>query len=70
MPGKDRVPVTHNRERKPMKANNAFEESLDDGRGSVGLAERDEVSVLGEAIDHSEDDGLAADLGQPLDEIH
>jgi hypothetical protein len=28
------------------------------------------VSVLGEAIDHSEDDGLAADLGQPLDEIH
>jgi hypothetical protein len=28
------------------------------------------VRILGEAVDHREDDGLAAHLGQPLDEVH
>jgi len=34
------------------------------------VAERDEVRVLGEAVDHREHDGLAADLGEALDEVH
>jgi hypothetical protein len=34
------------------------------------VAERNEVSVLGEAIDHREDDRFAAHLRQPLDEVH
>ena len=29
-----------------------------------------EVGVLGEAVDHREDDRLAAHLGKALDEVH
>jgi hypothetical protein len=28
------------------------------------------MCVLGEAVDDSEDDGLATDLRQPFDEVH
>jgi len=34
------------------------------------VAERDEVCVLGEAVDHREYDGLAAHLREALDEVH
>ena len=34
------------------------------------MAERDEVGVLGEAVDQREDDRLAAHLGKALDEVH
>ena len=53
-----------------MKPDIAVKEGTSDGRRGVGVAERDEVRVLGEAIDDGEDDRLAADLGQPLDKVH
>ena len=28
------------------------------------------MRILGETVEHRENDGFAADLGQPLDEIH
>ena len=34
------------------------------------MAERDEVRVLGEAVDHREYDRLAPDLRKALDEVH
>lgn len=34
------------------------------------MAERDEVGLLGEAIDHCEDDGLPAHLQESLDEVN
>ena len=34
------------------------------------MAERDEVGMLGEAVDHRENDRLAAHLGKALDEVH
>jgi hypothetical protein len=53
-----------------MEADDAVEEGAGDGRGGVRMAERNEVCILGEAVDHHEDDELAAHLGQPLDEVH
>jgi hypothetical protein len=34
------------------------------------VAKGDEVGVLGEAVHHREDDGLARHLGQPFDEVN
>jgi hypothetical protein len=34
------------------------------------VAEGDEVGLLGEAVHHRENDGLARYLGQPFDEVH
>ena len=28
------------------------------------------MRILGETVEHRENDGFAADLGQPLDEVH
>ena len=53
-----------------MQPDNIVEESLGNRDGGVGMSKRDEVGVLGEAIDHRQDDRLAADLGKPLDEVH
>jgi hypothetical protein len=53
-----------------MEADDAVEESAGHERGGVRMAERNEVRILGEAVDHHEDEGLAAHLGQPLDEVH
>jgi hypothetical protein len=53
-----------------MKSDDAVEEGTSDGRGCVGVAERNKMCILGEAVDDGEDDRLAADLGQPLDEVH
>jgi hypothetical protein len=53
-----------------VEPHNAVEEGAGDGRCGVGVAERDEVRVLGEAVDHHEYDGLAAHLGKALDEVH
>ena len=51
-------------------ADDAGEEGACHRSRSVGMAEGDEVRVLGEAINHREDDGLPAHLGQPFDEVH
>ena len=53
-----------------MQPDNVVEERLGDRDGGVGMSKRDEVGVLGEAIDDGEDDGLAADPRKALDEIH
>jgi hypothetical protein len=37
---------------------------------SVWVAERDEMRILGEAIDHREDNRLAPDFRQPFNEVH
>ena len=34
------------------------------------MAQGDEVRIFGEAVDHRQNDRLAIDLGQALDEIH
>ena len=53
-----------------MQPDNIVEESLGNRDGGVGMSKRDEVGVLGEAIDDGEDDRLTADPRKALDEIH
>ena len=53
-----------------MQPNDAVEEGTSNRRHNVGVAKCDKMRVLGEAIYDGEDDGLATNLGQPLDEIH
>ena len=53
-----------------MEAHDALEESTRHGRSRVGVAKGDEVSILGEAINHSLDDRLAMHLGKAIDEVH
>ena len=53
-----------------MQTNNVVEECTCDRGSGVGLGEGDEVRILGESVDHRENDGFATDLGQPLDEVH
>jgi len=53
-----------------MKVDDAVEQGAGDRGGSVGVAGRNKVGVLGEAVDHCQHDRLAAHLRQPLDEIH
>jgi hypothetical protein len=55
---------------KTVQTNNPLEEGIGDGRGGVGVAEGDEVSIFGEVIDHREDDGFAMDFGQAHNEVH
>ena len=52
-----------------MEADDAVEERAGDGRCRVGVAERDEVRVLGETIDDRQDHRFAGHLGQALDEV-
>ena len=56
VPGEHRVPITNDGRREPVKTDNAVEEGTGDRRRGVGVAERDEVRVLGEAVDDGEDD--------------
>ena len=70
MAGEDRIPVADDRRREAVEPYNAVEECPGDQDGSVGVAERDEVGVLGEAIDDGKDNRLAADPRKALDEIH
>ena len=53
-----------------MQTNNVVEECTCNRGGRVGMAKGDEVRVLGESVNHRENDGFAADLGQALDKIH
>jgi hypothetical protein len=52
-----------------MEPYNLIEECLGDGRGAVGVAQGDEAGILGEEVHHREDHRLAADLGEPFNEI-
>ena len=53
-----------------MQVNNSIEESLCDGRSGVGMTERSEVRVLGEAVNHGENDTLPMHARKFLNEIH
>lgn len=53
-----------------MQTHNVGEESLCHRLGRVGVRQRDKMAVFAEAIHDSENDRLAADLGQCLNEIH
>jgi len=70
MTGENRVPVADDGRREPMQTNNAVEECTCNRGDRVGMAEGDEVRVLGESINHHENDRFATDLGQALDRIH
>lgn len=52
------------------RPDHTVEEGTRDGCGGVRVAKRNEVRVFGEAVDHSEDDKLAADFPEALDEVH
>lgn len=45
--GEDWIPVAHNRSWDVVKAHHMIEEGSSDGHGSVGVAEHDEVCILG-----------------------
>lgn len=53
-----------------MQAGYPLKEGVGDGRGGLGVADGDEVSIFGEAADDGEDDGFPVDFGQGLDENH
>lgn len=50
--GEHRVLVTNDGVGKAMQAKDGFKEHLGDRGGGVGVAQRDEVSMLGGAIHH------------------
>jgi hypothetical protein len=64
------IPVADDGDRKPVQADHLGKESPGDRRCSVGVAEGDEMTVLGEAIHHREDDELVVHSGKALDEVH
>lgn len=53
-----------------MQADNPLKEGAGNRCGGVGVAEVDEVCILGEAVNDGEDDGFLVDLGQAFDEVH
>jgi hypothetical protein len=63
--GEDRVTVANDGVVEPMEANNAVKEGPGDRRGSVQMAQGDEMLVLGEAMNDGEDDCLPWTLGRP-----
>jgi hypothetical protein len=52
-----------------MKLDDVVEEGFGDRRGGVGVAEGNEVRLLGEPVHHSQDDRLAVDPGKSFDEV-
>jgi hypothetical protein len=65
-----RITVNDDGQRKPVEADDAVKEGPGHRRGCIGVTEGDEVRVLGEAVNHREDDRLAAHLGKALNEVH
>lgn len=52
-----------------MEADHLIEEDARHCRRRVGVAERNEVGVLREAVDHDEDGCLAVHAGKSFDEV-
>jgi hypothetical protein len=69
MAGEHRVSVADDGRRKPVQPDDAIEEGTGDRGRGVGVAKRDEMRVLGEAVDHREYDEFPTNLGQTLDEV-
>jgi hypothetical protein len=70
MTGEHRISITDYGIGKPMETNDVMEESMSDGRRRIRVTQRNEMSILGESVDHSKDDALAMNFGKHLDEIH
>lgn len=65
-----RVAVADDGTRQPVEVDDVVEEGLSDGDGGVGMAEGDEMRVLGEAADDGDHLRLAIHTRKPLDEVH
>ena len=65
----DGVTVADDRRREPVKPDNVDEERTRNRGRRVGVAERYEVGVLREAVDHHEYDALAVHLGESFNEV-
>jgi hypothetical protein len=61
--------VVNYRQHEAMELDDAIEEGFGDQSGNVGVAQRDEMSMLGEPINHDQDDTLAMDVRKAFDEI-
>jgi hypothetical protein len=61
--GEDRIPIADDRRREAVESDDVSEESSGDRRCRVRVAERYEVSVLQQAVDHHKYDALAVHLG-------
>ena len=68
--GEHRISVAHNGAREAVKPDDLVEEDPGDGHGGVGVADHDEVHVLGEPVDDGEDDQFPANVRETLDEVH
>jgi len=67
--GEHRIVVRDDGVRGTMESNDVDEEAVRDGLGGGGVRQGDEVAVFAEAIHDGEDDHLALNLGQCLDEV-
>ena len=70
MASEHRIPIAHNGVWEPMQSDNGFEERLRHCGRRVGVTQGDEVSMLGELINHRQDDTLAVVTRQALNEVH
>ena len=55
--------------RDAVKPHDVLEEGSGHGRSCIGVAKRNEMCILRETVDHREQDTLAMDLGQRLNEV-
>jgi hypothetical protein len=53
-----------------MELNDVVEEDLGDGDGGVQVAQREEVGVLGEMVDHGQDHELSTDAREEPHKVH
>jgi hypothetical protein len=68
--GENQIPVADDAAGDAVEANDGVEESVGDHRRGVQVYQWDEVSHLGEPVDHGEDHRVAVDTRQTLDEVH
>jgi hypothetical protein len=65
-----RITVTDDGAGETMKPHDVVEEGLSDRHGGVGVAEGDEVGVLGESINDDQHHRLATHTWKSLNEVH
>jgi hypothetical protein len=53
-----------------MELHHLIEEHVGHRCYRIGMRKRNEVCILGQSVDDLQDNGLAADLGEPFDEVH
>jgi hypothetical protein len=70
LPSEQRVSVIHYGDGHAMEVHYHVEEGPCDDCDDVGVPDRDEVCILGEAVDDGDDHRLAVGAREPFDEIH